>query len=776
MENLKNLEKIAKIFQPQNIITSDEIDQVLKGIVEILATYKKGTDSINEDTKQVVNILLEKVAENNRQTLDKAEVVLDGRVSELETLLKEVKQLIDDVEVIASNVKDGKDADEEKIVEDVIGRIKIDPTVVTVSAEEIKNKLSSLEGDNKLDISAVKGFDLYSKKVDLEYAIKTLQHQTSTLINRGGVKTIIAGTNIIVDNTDPNNPIISSTTTPTFTAPVIINEAVGSSALTLTGATQTSSFPVLDVTQAWNNAGTTFTGIRSNITNTASNAASLLADLQVGGTSKFKIDINGSTTLSNQLYFNSGVGTGAIYVPGTGASNFIGFTTNTVAVSTSTIDTYLRRGNSAATIQLGSADAAAPVAQNLSVQSVVAGTTNTAGTAFTIKGSQGTGTGAGGSLIFEVAPAGLTGSSQNPLATALTIASTKNASFAGDVSVTGSFTAGNGNSFAVTTGFHAVLWNGAQFGWASAGAVTTSSTPDTILTRRAAATLNLGAADAASPVAQTLSTQGSRAGTDTNVGGANLTIQSGIGTGTGTASSIIFKAPVAVGSGSTTQTATTKLTITGTAVSVDNLTEGYTTTATAAGTTTLDITAKYTNVFTGTSTQTVKLPTTSVLQGTSYSISNQSTGSVTVQSSGANTIVILGAGMSALFTAQVATPTTAANWSYDLSEYMGLNKATTMTSNAVTIDLAYKNNTVTNNSAATMAITLPTAGAIDGEMRTVRVLDFSAATQTIGWTNTENSTDVSVPTTSNGSTTLPYTVGFQYNSATSKWRCIAKCA
>lgn len=211
MENLKNLEKIAKIFQPQNIITSEEIDQVLKGIMEILASYKKGTDAINEETKAVVNILLDKVVQSNKQTIDKAEIMFDDRMTDLETLLKDVKQMITDVETLASEVKDGKDADEEKIVEDVISRIKIDPTVVTVSAQEIKDKLSSLEGDNKLDISAVKGFELYSTKVDLDYAIKTLQHQTSFLINKGGVKSIVAGTNITVDNTDPSNPVISST-------------------------------------------------------------------------------------------------------------------------------------------------------------------------------------------------------------------------------------------------------------------------------------------------------------------------------------------------------------------------------------------------------------------------------------------------------------------------------------------------------------------------------------------------------------------------------------
>ena len=76
----------------------------------------------------------------------------------------------------------------------------------------------------------------------------------------------------------------------------------------------------------------------------------------------------------------------------------------------------------AANLRLGAADAAAPVAQTLSVQSVVAGTTNTAGTNLIITGSQGTGTGAGGSIIFQVAPASPTSNAvQNALVDALTL-------------------------------------------------------------------------------------------------------------------------------------------------------------------------------------------------------------------------------------------------------------------------------------------------------------------------------------------------------------------
>lgn len=93
----------------------------------------------------------------------------------------------------------------------------------------------------------------------------------------------------------------------------------------------------------------------------------------------------------------------------------------------------------------------------------------------------------------------------------------------------------------------------------------------------------------------------------------------------------------------------------------------------------------------------------------------------------------------------------------------------TVTSNAATITRANRNNKFVNSSAAAMTITLSTASAAAGDMLLVQIYDFSAVAQTITWVNTENST-VTVPATSNGSTTLPLTVGFMWNASTSKWR------
>ncbi len=98
------------------------------------------------------------------------------------------------------------------------------------------------------------------------------------------------------------------------------------------------------------------------------------------------------------------------------------------------------------------------------------------------------------------------------------------------------------------------------------------------------------------------------------------------------------------------------------------------------------------------------------------------------------------------------------------------NVAVTLTANAATLPITSAIDTVTNNSAATMTLTLATTGATDGQKKIVRIYDYSAVAQTISWVNTENS-GITVPTTSNGSTTLPLEVTFRYNGSTSKWRC-----
>jgi len=93
---------------------------------------------------------------------------------------------------------------------------------------------------------------------------------------------------------------------------------------------------------------------------------------------------------------------------------------------------------------------------------------------------------------------------------------------------------------------------------------------------------------------------------------------------------------------------------------------GYATTATAAGTTTLTAASAHTQFFTGATTQTIVLPVTSTLVlGEAFTIHNNSTGALTVQSSGLNTVVTIPSGNTYLITCILTSGTTAASWDAD---------------------------------------------------------------------------------------------------------------
>lgn len=148
---------------------------------------------------------------------------------------------------------------------------------------------------------------------------------------------------------------------------------------------------------------------------------------------------------------------------------------------------------------------------------------------------------------------------------------------------------------------------------------------------------------------------------------------------------------------------------------------GYTSTVTAAGSTTLTNTSSYYQYFTGTSTQTVVLPVTSTLQtGWTFHIVNNSTGNVTVNSSGGNAVIVIPAGVTAMITCIGTTLTTAADWEAGLTDF-----STYTGSGAVVM-----NNTPT--------FTTPNIGAATGTSLNVTGGLFSTGDSNIGGTTTTN--------------------------------------
>ena len=126
----------------------------------------------------------------------------------------------------------------------------------------------------------------------------------------------------------------------------------------------------------------------------------------------------------------------------------------------------------------------------------------------------------------------------------------------------------------------------------------------------------------------------------------------------------------------------------GTVAMLDDIQENYATTTTAAGTTTLDVNSKKNQFFTGTTTQTIVMPVVSTLAlGRNFRFVNDSTGLLTINSSGGNLIAKVSPGQILELACIAITGTDASSWDVN-SETCYLMFAASDESTAITTGTA----------------------------------------------------------------------------------------
>lgn len=138
---------------------------------------------------------------------------------------------------------------------------------------------------------------------------------------------------------------------------------------------------------------------------------------------------------------------------------------------------------------------------------------------------------------------------------------------------------------------------------------------------------------------------------------------------------------------------------------------------TAPALTSLTVASNEKQYVSGTGNSTVTLPVVSTLVlGQQYSIVNISTGTVTVQSSGSNTLQVMAANTSLTATAIATTGTTAASWSWgygNVSAGLPLTGIVPLASGGTNANLTASNGAVVYSSASALALTSPgTAGQV----------------------------------------------------------------
>jgi hypothetical protein len=113
----------------------------------------------------------------------------------------------------------------------------------------------------------------------------------------------VGGANFIVETT--SNANLTTTGSGTVTVSGAGGTTISGGPLTISASSATfatgsiSTSQPLALTQTWTNAAVPYTGLQVNVTDTASAAASLLMDLQVGGVSQFRVRKDGSTSIGS---------------------------------------------------------------------------------------------------------------------------------------------------------------------------------------------------------------------------------------------------------------------------------------------------------------------------------------------------------------------------------------------------------------------------------------------------------------------------------------------
>jgi hypothetical protein len=152
-------------------------------------------------------------------------------------------------------------------------------------------------------------------------------------------------------------------------------------------------------------------------------------------------------------------------------------------------------------------------------------------------------------------------------------------------------------------------------------------------------------------------------------------------------------------------------------VTSDLILGGYTSTATAAGTTTLTAASTQAQFFTGVTTQTVVLPVAATLVlGTVFTIHNNATGDLTVNSSGGNLVATITANTTFTFTCILTSGTTATSWDADFTGFTTAlppaRGGTGIVNNAASTLAISGNFATTLTVSGTTGVTLPTTGTL----------------------------------------------------------------
>lgn len=337
--DLNQLKKDIKKLDSYRVITSDELSSFLNDVANILNQWKSATFSVNKETKDTLNLIVKQVNEehdrilkevNETQGKSKSDLTeeFNNSLKQSNLLLKKIKAVkivngtdgLDGANGIdGKNGKDGKDGSPD-------------------TAKDIKEKIETLKGNERLDKSAIKGLENTVTSQDLTRAISILDQRTQFLINKqssGGsaVTTVAVATANGLAGLSDGNP-----TNPTLTLSTTVTGLLKGNGATISATTANVDYQVpIALTTIGSSGVATFNGTTLNVPNYSSGS---------GGITRSVLSVSSPTTLgttasTDYVYFVSGTTTVTLptAIGNTNRYTIVHTDTNTMTIATTSSQT-----------------------------------------------------------------------------------------------------------------------------------------------------------------------------------------------------------------------------------------------------------------------------------------------------------------------------------------------------------------------------------------------------------------------------------------------------
>lgn len=170
MDKLEELKKKIEQFQAKSA-AKEEIQAFVTLAVGVLKKYKETFDSISSENLTQIKEVVDYLETQKGEILADVKSKTDKTVKSFDKKLKEAKDLLFEIQMIeVRDGVDGKDADEQKIVEEVLSKIKLPEydKVVLDGGAEIVSKINELDTDDedlKIDASHIKNLPEHTREI-----------------------------------------------------------------------------------------------------------------------------------------------------------------------------------------------------------------------------------------------------------------------------------------------------------------------------------------------------------------------------------------------------------------------------------------------------------------------------------------------------------------------------------------------------------------------------------------------------------------------------------